>query len=76
MSNQAIDLTFVSNKELIDELVKRHDGLVVAGIKFTTQNNFLLTKHWSGNHFLVLGILEDMKHQVNKNGDKNFTLDN
>lgn len=75
MSNQAIDLTFVSNKELIDELAKRHDGMVVAGIKFTTQTNFMLTKHWGGNHFVVLGILEDLKHQVNRQGEKNFTPD-
>lgn len=75
MSSDTPDLTFVSTQELIAELAKRHDGLVVAGIKFTSITNFNLTKHWGGNHFVILGILEDIKHQVNKQGDKNFTQD-
>lgn len=70
-----VDLTFISNKELIDELAKRHDGLVIAGIKFTTMTNFMLTKHWVGNHFVCLGIVEDMKRQINRNGEKSFMPD-
>lgn len=69
------DLTLVSNKELIDELAKRHDGFIVAGIRFTTKDNFSLTKYWAGNHFVCLGILEDMKHQINRNGERSFTPD-
>ncbi len=63
------DLTLVSNKDLIDELAKRHDGLVISGIKFTTQTNFLLTKHWGGNHFVCLGLLSDMARIINKKSD-------
>lgn len=70
-----VDLTFLSSKELIDELAKRHDGLVIAGIKFNTMTNFILTKHWAGNHFVCLGIIEDMKHQINRSGEKNFIKD-
>lgn len=73
--NQTTDLTFISNGDLIQELAKRHDGLVIAGIKFTTNTNFLLTKYWGGNHFVCLGILEDMKHQIHRQGEKNFTPD-
>ncbi len=70
---QKTDLTFIPTKEMIAELAKRHDGLVIAGIKFTTPTNFALTKYWGGNHFVCLGVLEDMKHQINKQGDRNFT---
>lgn len=70
-----IDLTFVPTQELINEMAKRHDGMVIAGIKFTTPVNFALTKYWGGNHFVCLGILEDMKHQINKQGDRNFNSD-
>lgn len=73
--NDVTNLTLIPTKELIDELVKRHDGLVVAGIKFTTQYNFALTKHWCGNHFVCLGMIEDMKHQINRQGEKSFTSD-
>lgn len=73
--SQLTDLTLISNKELIDELAKRHDGLVVAGIRFNTTTNFVLTKHWGGNHFVCLGVLEDMKHQINRHGEKSFTAE-
>lgn len=73
--SQATDLTFVPNGDLINELAKRHDGLVIAGIKFNTPMNFVLTKYWGGNHFVCLGVLEDMKHQINRHGEKNFTPD-
>ncbi len=73
---QATDLTFVSTADIIKEMAKRHDGMVIAGIKFTTPTNFALTKYWGGNHFVCLGILEDMKHQINKAGDRAFTPDN
>lgn len=73
--SETIDLTFVSTKEMIDELVKRHDGLIVAGIKFTSQAQYILTKHWCGNHFVCLGVIEDMKHQINRSGEKKFIKD-
>lgn len=73
--NQAIDLTFTPTQELINEMAKRHDGLVIAGIKFTTPVNFALTKYWGGNHFICSGILEDMKHQINRHGDNKFIQD-
>lgn len=73
--SQIVDLTFIPSKELIDELTKRHDGLVIAGIKFTSQVHFKLTKHWCGNHFVCLGMVEDMKHQINRDGEKNFVQD-
>lgn len=69
------DITFVPTQELINELAKRHDGMIVAGIKFTTMSNFALTKYWGGNHFVCLGILEDMKHQINRQGEKSFIQD-
>lgn len=69
------DIALLSSKELIDELAKRHDGLVIAGIKFITMSNFVLTKYWGGNHFVCLGVLEDMKHQINRQGEKSFTPD-
>lgn len=72
---QPIDLSLVDIKDIINELVKRHDGLVIAGIKFTTISNFVLTKHWGGNHFVCLGILEDMKYQINRTGEVNFIQD-
>lgn len=71
--SQITDLSLVSLKDLIDELAKRHDGMVIAGIKFTTLHNFVLTKHWGGNHFVCLGILEDIKYQINRQGEVNFT---
>lgn len=73
--SEVTDLTFISTKELIDEVARRHDGIVIAGIKFTSQHHFKLTKHWAGNHFVCLGVLEDMKHQINRNGEKNFVED-
>lgn len=67
------NITLIPTAQLIEELAARHDGLIVAGIKFTTTKNFSLTKHWGGNHFICLGILQDTIHQVNKNGDRSYT---
>lgn len=67
-----IDLTFVSTADMIAEMQKRHDGLCIAGIKFTTAHHFTCTKHWGGNHFVCLGILQDLIHQINKKGDASF----
>lgn len=72
---QQNDLALISTKDLIDEIVKRHDGMVIAGIKFNTQTSYVLTKHWSGNHFVCLGVIEDMKHQINRQGENNFIKD-
>lgn len=69
------DLTFVPTQELISEMARRHDGMIIAGIKFNTMANFSLTKYWGGNHFVCLGILEDMKHQINRQGEKSFTAE-
>lgn len=65
----------MSTNELIAEIARRHDGLVIAGIKFTTMTNFELTKYWGGNHFVCLGVLEDMKYQINRHGEKCFNKD-
>lgn len=69
---EATKLDLISTKDLVDELCKRHDGLVISGIKFTTMTNFVLTKHWAGNHFVCLGLLADMEHLINKKGDTCF----
>lgn len=73
--SQATDLTFIPTQELITEMAKRHDGLVIAGIKFNTNSAFVLTKYWGGNHFVCLGMIEDMKHQINRQGERSFTPD-
>lgn len=70
-----IDVSLIPVEDLIKELVRRHDGIIIAGIKFTTQHNYVLTRHWSGNHFVCLGILEDAKHQINRKGEDSFTPD-
>lgn len=70
-----IDLTFIATQELINEMAKRHDGMIISGIKFNTMDNFCLTKYWGGNHFVCLGILEDVKHQIHRRGEKNFIAD-
>ena len=59
-------LTFCSTKELIDELYKRHDSLVIAGIKFTkVDGSFEVTRFHKGHNIVCLGLIDNMTTLIN-----------
>lgn len=65
MGNQKVDLTFMSSKELIDELAKRNDALVVLGMRFETNSKYAVTRYFQGNRFVCLGLLANEESRIN-----------
>lgn len=63
---QAVDLTFCQTAELIAELTKRHDAIVVTGIRFETNNGgYTVTRHHSGHRYVCLGLISNMESLIN-----------
>ena len=64
-------LTFSSTEDLLKELHKRHDALIVSGVKFTNVNGeYVLTRFFRGHHIVCLGLLNNMSSVVNKAENK------
>lgn len=59
------DLTFISSKELIDELAKRHDALVVLGMRFNKLNQYSITRFHAGHRYVCLGMMSNMQSLIN-----------
>lgn len=53
-----MDISLVSTDEMLDELSKRFDALVVCGIKNLTDKNDSMVRHYSGNTMCCLGAIQ------------------
>lgn len=61
------DLTFFQTKELVDELAKRHDALVIAGIRFIkTNGQYEVLRFHNGHRLVCLGQISNMQSLINK----------
>lgn len=65
MTLEKIDLTFVSNDDLLNELVKRHDAIVITGVRFTkTNGDYVVMRRRNGNRFVCIGLLDTFRHLI------------
>lgn len=56
------NLSLVPTDDLLDELFKRHDALVVTGMKFTASNGAYVTlRRFNGNRYVCNGMLDTMQ---------------
>lgn len=62
------DLTLVSTVELVDELSRRFDVLVVSAVRVHPSSLDVFTKH-KGDLVGCLGAAEVLKHHILKNTD-------
>lgn len=63
---EAQDLTFIPTMKLVDELKKRHDALVVCGVRFTdVQGSYKLLRVHHGHRFVCLSQLSNMASIIN-----------
>lgn len=61
-----VGLTFCQTADLIEELKKRHDAIVVAGIKFTnTKGGYTVTRFHHGHRFVCLGLMANVESIIN-----------
>ncbi len=58
------DLTFISTLDLVEELKKRHDALVVCGMKFTTGTQYEIFRHYSGHSYVCLGMMAQLESNI------------
>ena len=59
------DLTFTSTDSLLTELAKRHDALVVLGMRFTTKDGYNITRYHRGHRYVCLGMLSNAQSLIN-----------
>lgn len=53
-----LDLSLVQTSDLLEEIVRRHDAVVLTGIKYTKQNGEYVTfRRFSGNRFTCNGLI-------------------
>lgn len=73
MAENPTVLTFISTKDLLDELYKRHDAVVVAGIKFTkVRGDYEVTRYFRGHRVVCLGVIENVKSLINDEENRNL----
>ena len=62
-----IDLALCSSKDLVDELARRHDAFVIAGMKFTdNRGGYRVTRYHNGHRYVCLGLLNNLESLINK----------
>lgn len=67
------DLTLVGTDELLEELYKRHDAVVIAGIRFTkVRGDYEIMRYFRGHRIVCLGMLENVKSFINEEENKNY----
>ncbi len=72
MGPTQIDLTFVSTKELIAELAKRHDALVIGGMNFKSKDAYNVVRFRQGHRHVCLGLLSNIQSIINDEENKNL----
>jgi hypothetical protein len=74
---EKFDLTFCSSDELVKELNKRHDALIISGVKFTNINGeYKVIRNYFGHRLVCLGLLSNMSSLINIEENKSLILDN
>lgn len=59
------NLSLVQTNELLEELVRRHDAVVLTGIKFTKTNGEYITfRRYSGNRFMCNGLMSVLESMI------------
>lgn len=78
MDDTKVDLTFVTKKQLIDELAKRHDAIVVLGLRFESQIKYTVTRYHAGNRHVCLGLISNESSIINniENSQLNKDMEN
>lgn len=62
---EKIDLTFVSTDAMMDELVKRHDAIVITSVRFTkTDGAYVVLRRRNGNRFVCCGLIDTFRHMI------------
>ncbi len=75
------DLSLVPTNDLTEELVKRHDAVVLTGIKYTKEDEYITFRLFSGNRFVCNGLIgvintmianDEIGHtmKMNRNNDR------
>lgn len=60
------DLTFVPTLQLVDELKKRHDALVLMGVRFTdVKGAYKVLRIHHGHRFVCLSLLSNLESIIN-----------
>lgn len=60
-----MDLSLVPTNDLVDEIVRRHDAVILTGIKFTQANGEYMTfRRYTGNRFVCGGLLNVINHML------------
>lgn len=60
------DLTFIQTSELIDELNRRHDALIVLGMRFNSKDAYGITRFHQGHRYVCLGLLSNATAMINE----------
>ncbi len=59
------DLSLVPTDDLINEMLRRHDHLVMVGMKVTSaKGEFISFRRWIGNSSINIGLVETAKHLI------------
>lgn len=61
-----MSLELISTNDLLEELVRRHDAVVLTGVKFTNDRNgeYLTFCRHGGNRHACLGLLSVASHKI------------
>lgn len=59
------ELTFVSTKDLMEELARRHDAVVILGMRFTSKDGYNIARFHRGHRYVCLGMLSNAATLIN-----------
>ena len=61
------ELSLCSTKDLMAELARRHDALVIAGMKFTTTSGgYSVTRYHQGHRHVCIGMMSNIESLLNQ----------
>ena len=67
------DITFASTEDLIAELLKRHDAMIITGTRFTNKNGeYIEVRRWVGHHYSLLALASHVMHVLNREKEGNM----
>lgn len=61
-----MDLTLIPTNDLVQELINRHDAVVLTGIKYTTKEEYVTFRIYHGNRFTCAGLIGIMSNMLAK----------
>ena len=69
------DITFVSTKDLIEELFSRYEHAVFAGIKIVDAESILSKRDYKGNSDTCIGLCAKIQHLIIQDWEKADRMD-